>query len=50
MIKLNKIYHLADDWKLLAELGIKIGYLNSTIIIENINLNSSLNHSQVFTH
>ena len=48
LIILNKIYHLADDWKLLEELGLKIGYLNSTIIWEDINLDSSLKHSQVF--
>ena len=48
LIKMEKTFRLADDWKILDNLGFKIGYLNPTIIEEDISMISSLDHKQYF--
>ena len=48
LIQFDNVFRLADDWVLLDSLGLKIGYLNPTIIREDITMISSLDHTQDF--
>ena len=48
LIEIEKTFRLADDWKILDNLGFKIGYLSPTIIEEDITMISSLDHKQYF--
>tara|TARA_Y100000739_G_C20551378_1_gene438421 strand:+ start:356 stop:1156 length:801 start_codon:yes stop_codon:yes gene_type:complete len=43
---LKEIYHVADDWKFYSDLGIKIGYIYPTLVIEDLNQKSTLNHNE----
>lgn len=43
---LKKIFHVADDWKFYSDLGIKIGYVYPSIVIEDCNQRSNLDHNE----
>ena len=45
---LKEIYHVADDWKFYSELGMKIGYIYPSIVIEDLNQKSTLNHNEKY--
>ena len=34
---LEEIYHVADDWNFYSDLGLKIGYIYPTLVIEDLN-------------
>ena len=48
ILDIERNFRLADDWKILDDLGLRIGYLKPTVIMEDIDMNSSLNHKQYF--
>ena len=48
LIKFKKIFRVADDWPLVESLGLNVGYLKPTIIEEDMNVESSLDHEQYF--
>ena len=48
ILKNEKIFRFADDWEILENIGLKIGYLKPTIIQEDIGQLSTLNHKQHF--
>ena len=43
---MERIFHLADDWNFYSSLGIKIGYVFPTIVIEDLNQESTLGHNE----
>ena len=45
---LEEIYHVADDWNFYSDLGLKIGYIYPTLVIEDLNQKSTLEHNERF--
>ena len=45
---LEEIYHVADDWNFYSKLGLKIGYIYPTLVIEDLNQKSTLEHNEGF--
>ena len=45
---LKEIYHVADDWNFYSRLGLKIGYIYPTLVIEDLNQKSTLEHNEGF--
>ena len=45
---LDEIYHVADDWNFYSKLGLKIGYIYPTLVIEDLNQKSTLEHNEGF--
>ena len=45
---LKEIYHVADDWNFYSKLGLKIGYIYPTLVIEDLNQKSTLEHNEGF--
>ena len=43
---LEKIFHVADDWKFYSDLGIKIGYVYPSIVIEDLTQKSTIDHNE----
>ena len=45
---LEKIFHVADDWSFYSNLGLKIGYVYPSIVIEDLDQKSTLNHNEKY--
>ena len=45
---LQNIFHVADDWNFYSNLGIKIGYVYPSIVIEDLDQKSTLNHNEKY--
>ena len=43
---LKNIFHVADDWDFYSKLGIRIGYVYPTIVIEDLSQKSTLKHNE----
>ncbi len=43
---LSNIHHVADDWDYYSKLGIKIGYIYPSLVIEDLSQKSTLNHNE----
>lgn len=46
ILSLKKIFHVADDWRFYSKLGLRIGYVYPTIVIEDLTQKSTLNHNE----
>lgn len=45
---LKNIFHVADDWRFYSKLGLSIGYVYPTIVIEDLMQKSTLNHNESY--
>tara|TARA_Y100001978_G_C23607027_1_gene391673 strand:- start:33 stop:857 length:825 start_codon:yes stop_codon:yes gene_type:complete len=45
---LENIFHVADDWNFYSNLGLKIGYVYPSILIEDLDQKSTLNHNEQY--
>ena len=45
---LENIFHVADDWNFYSSLGLKIGYVYPSIVIEDLDQKSTLNHNEKY--
>ena len=45
---LENIFHVADDWNFYSNMGLKIGYVYPSIVIEDLDQKSTLNHNEKY--